>query len=302
MNRENAERVARGLAWFSIGLGAAEVFAPKQMARLIGVRDNDRRRKILRTFGAREVAAGTAILAQSGTGRMVGVWSRVGGDLMDISTLGKAYSTRGANRKRLSIATAAVLGVTALDVICGLQLSASQNGDRTMRVRRTIIIGRAPGEVYPFWRDANNWARIMDFGEVQNLGNGQMRWTVRIPGLREVSWDTRITSDIPESMITWRSMEDAEIDMMTTLRFEPAPGDRGTMVSMEVQFVPPGGALGAAIAKMLTRIPKEATEICLQRAKQLIETGEIARSDASIFMGPHAAQPPEQVPEPAFSH
>src|SRR5437660_601614 len=52
----NTDRLAEGLGWFSIGLGAMEIFAPRQLERLVGLKDNDRRRTILRTYGFREVA------------------------------------------------------------------------------------------------------------------------------------------------------------------------------------------------------------------------------------------------------
>ena len=54
------KRLANGLGWFSIGLGLAELAAPRQVARLVGARDEDNTRTVLRAYGIRELAAGSA--------------------------------------------------------------------------------------------------------------------------------------------------------------------------------------------------------------------------------------------------
>src|SRR6266542_4569496 len=58
MKRLNEEKIARGLGWFSIGLGLAEIAAPRSLARLIGVEDDDTNRNTLFAFGLREIASG----------------------------------------------------------------------------------------------------------------------------------------------------------------------------------------------------------------------------------------------------
>jgi hypothetical protein len=119
--RSAVEALAVGLGWFSIGLGAAELLAPRQLARLIGVPANDRNTKVLRTFGAREIASGIAILSQPSNARWL--WSRVGGDAADLAALGVAASDESADSRRVAIAAAAVAGVAALDVECARRLN-----------------------------------------------------------------------------------------------------------------------------------------------------------------------------------
>jgi hypothetical protein len=95
--------MARALGWFSIGLGVAEVVAPRHVGRLIGLADTDARRPLLQAFGLREIASGAGIL---GGGRQAGwLWSRVVGDALDLAVLGRARSERGADRTRLASAT-----------------------------------------------------------------------------------------------------------------------------------------------------------------------------------------------------
>jgi hypothetical protein len=112
------------LGWFSIALGVAELMAPRQMARLIGVTPNGRTRSILRAYGAREIATGIGILAQPTEAKWL--WSRVSGDAIDLATLGQASRDDRTDPARLSLATAAVLGVTALDVVAARTVANAQ--------------------------------------------------------------------------------------------------------------------------------------------------------------------------------
>ena len=113
--------VARGLGWFSIGLGAMEIFAPRWLSRTIGVEDNP---ALLRMFGAREIASGIAIMAQENPGPAM--WSRVGGDILDLATAGANLAEAGTGRRVRVLATmAALAGVTALDALCASQLTAA---------------------------------------------------------------------------------------------------------------------------------------------------------------------------------
>src|SRR4051812_46003204 len=98
------ERMAEGLGWFSIGLGVAEVLAPRQLGRMIGLRR--KHTFLLRLLGLREIASGLGILSKQ---RPAGwLWSRVGGDALDLALLGVSMGANNRRRGRLTAATAAV--------------------------------------------------------------------------------------------------------------------------------------------------------------------------------------------------
>jgi ferritin-like metal-binding protein YciE len=106
------ERAVTGIGWFSIGLGAAELLAPRQIAQVAGL---DLNPMLVRLLGAREVASGVAILCSS---RPAGwLWNRVAGDALDLCILATARPRceHGARGKVLA-ATATVAGVTLIDV------------------------------------------------------------------------------------------------------------------------------------------------------------------------------------------
>ncbi len=115
----NVRKIAKGLGWFSIGLGLAEVFATKPLGRMLGMEEHP---KLIRAYGLREIGAGVGLLMQS---RMAPwLWARVAGDALDLATLGSALSG-GRKRRNAAIATGAVAGVTALDILAGRRLSGA---------------------------------------------------------------------------------------------------------------------------------------------------------------------------------
>ena len=219
-------QLSRALGWFSVALGTAELLAPQQMARLIGVQARDGTTATLRAFGAREMANGIAILARPEDARWL--WSRVGGDALDLATLTSAAADETANRGRLAFATAAVMGVAALDVLCAQRLSGATSeyeGFGAPLEREQAVTIRAPLE------------------EV------------------EAGW------------VKWCASGYARLKNNYAVRFEPAPGARGTEIHLAG-----GGSKGT--------IREE-----LRRFKQLMETGEIPLSEGPGLWRP--AQPPD---------
>lgn len=291
---EAAERRARGLGWFSIGLGLAQIGAPRAVARMIGLGNDEASRNAMFAIGMREIASGVGILAQP---RKPGwVWSRVGGDVMDLALLGSAFRSEDANRNRLALTTAAVVGATVLDVLTSQQLGRNANGaqesERFKEVTKIVTINRPPEEVYRFWRNFENLPRFMEHLEsVTVLDDRRSRWKAKAPAGRSVEWDAEITEDRPGEMIAWRSVEGSDIGNRGTVRFLRAPQGRGTEVRVDLQYDPPGGMLGATIAKLFGEEPGIQVDGDLRRFKQVMEIGEVVRSDASVHDGPHPARP-----------
>lgn len=272
------ERLARGLGWFSIGLGLAEVAAPEALARYIGVRN---RPDLIRSLGMREIASGIGILTQP---RPVGwVWSRVAGDIMDLSLLSAAMPSEGNERGRAAAALVAVAGVAVLDVACGLELSRPREEEiehSILSTRQAITINRPREEIYGFWRNFENLPRFMYHLEsVRVLEDNRSHWVAKGPGGKTVEWDAEIVEETPNESISWRSLEGADVDNAGTVRFETAPGGRGTIIRVDLEYRPPAGRLGAMVAKLLGRSPEKQVKMDLLRLKQMMETGEIASTE-----------------------
>jgi uncharacterized membrane protein len=292
-------RVARGLGWFSIGLGLAECAAPRRIARLIGVDDDETNRNTLFACGVREIASGIGILL--GDRPVVPVWARVGGDVMDLAFLGRALRSDDSERGRVAVTTAAVLGVTLLDVLTGRSLAESGEGGHRehttsgrgrIHVKEQITLGRPPEELYRFWRDFQNLPVFMEhLQSVRVIDDRRSRWTARAPAGSSVEWEAEITEDRPNERISWRSTAEADVPNWGTVHFAPAPGGRGTEIHVELRYDPPGGKLGALVARLFGEEPGQQVKDDLRRLKQVMETGEVVYSDASLHRGTHPAQP-----------
>jgi uncharacterized membrane protein len=280
----NEEQLARGLGWFSLGLGLAEVLAPRGVAAVAGVsRSNS---GFIRLMGLREIAHGIAIFAQ-GRRPTAAVWSRVVGDALDLAALGAAFASPRSSKGRVAFATANVLAVTALDVICAQQLAARTSEEMPetggVRVTRSVVINRPPEELYDYWHRFENLPRFMRHLEsVRVTGEGRSHWAAKAPGGATVEWDAEVTEDRPNELIAWRSLEGSDVSNAGSVRFERAPGGRGSLVRVEMSYDPPGGVVGAAIAKLTGEEPGQQVASDLRRFKQLMETGEVVLSDATV--------------------
>ena len=113
MDHKTTRMVAQGLGWFSLGLGIAELFAPRAVARWLGMRDGE---QLIQSYGLREMAAGVGLLtSQNPRPWMI---ARTGGDAVDVATLAATFRRDNPKNVNVGIALAAVLGVTAVDAIC----------------------------------------------------------------------------------------------------------------------------------------------------------------------------------------
>ena len=285
----SAKRLAKGLGWFSIGLGLAELLAPRAIANISGV--SNKHTGLIRLYGLREIGAGITIFAQKHPTE--GVWSRVVGDALDLTSLGVAATNPEAKLGRVAFATANVLAVTALDVMCAMQLSSSAN--RGIHAKGTCIVNLPPEEVYNFWRDFQNLPRFMrHVDSVTEMGEGRSHWKVKGPAGMEVEWDATIIADVPGEVITWRSLEGSDVDHAGAVRFERATGGRGTIVKVNIEYNPVGGVIGATVAKLFGEEPEQQLDDDLRRFKQVLEVGEVVVSDATLLGTGYMQQRPGQ--------
>jgi uncharacterized membrane protein len=271
MEYDQEERRARALGWFSIGLGLTEVAAPQSLARLIGLHNQQ---ALIRLFGIREIASGVGILASR---RPAGwLWTRVAGDIIDLAVLGAGFGSPNADQRRLTAATAAVAAATVLDLRCSQQLSRSSDFAGPIRVKKSITVNRRPEEVYVFWRELQNLPRFMYHLEsVTVTGENRSHWVAKAPAGMKVEWDAEVTQDRPNELIAWRSLPGSNVEHFGSVRFERAPGARGTIVRVELQYRPPAGAMGAVVAKLFGEEPEQQVQEDLRRLKQVIEAGEV---------------------------
>ncbi|MGJ6962075.1 SRPBCC family protein [Streptosporangium sp. G11] len=289
------DRIARALGWASLGLGVAPLVAPGAVGRLCGVGDSAQVRSTVALVGVREMFHAATLLGTRNPAPWV--WARFAGGLMDLTTLNRALSERtGRGRGRVATTMAAVAGITAVDLYTALRAWRSERERRgPMSLRAAITINHPRQEVYRYWHDFENLPRFMAHLEsVETTGDGHSHWKARGP-LKTVEWEAEIVEDRSGELIAWRSLPGSPIGNSGSVRFSDAPGGRGTEVRVNLTYAPPGGGAGLALAKLLGEHPEQQVHDDLRRFKQVMETGEVVRSEGSPE-GTHALRQVMQRP------
>lgn len=261
---QNSGLLANTLGWFSIGLGIAEMVAPKAISRLIG---KSQYAPAFRAIGARELINGLGIISQRN--QSAWLWGRVAGDAIHVGMLGATWP--GADCKearRRSLLTLAALGAAmAVDVTAALATGRR----RAFHVRKSITINRSPEEVYSFWHDFENLPRFMKNLESVRSQDHHSHWVAKAPMGTRIEWDADIVDEVPDSLIAWRTTKESPLYHAGIVRFEPS--EAGTIVRVELDYIPPAGALGAALAKATGKAPEQQIESDLQSLKEVMERG-----------------------------
>ena len=149
-------------------------------------------------------------------------------------------------------------------------------GSAGTHVEESVTINRPIEQLYRFWRNLENLPQFMQHLEsVERVTDTLSRWRARGPGGKTVEWNAEIINEVPNKVIGWKSIEGSDVVSAGSVNFDDAGPGRGTEVRVRLQYSPPGGKIGAAVARLVGR--DAATEIRedLRRFKQLVETGEV---------------------------
>ncbi|MEN9871679.1 MAG: hypothetical protein RLZZ171_2671 [Cyanobacteriota bacterium] len=151
---------------------------------------------------------------------------------------------------------------------------------KSIKTEKTMTINRSTEELYRFWHDFANLPRFTKhFQEVSVRDSKRSHWVMAGPLDTHVEWDAEIIQDRENELITWASLEGADIGNSGFVEFKPLSHDRGTAVTVGIKYDLPAGRVGDAIAKLFGESPEQQIEDDLRRFKMLMETGEIATTE-----------------------
>ncbi len=144
------------------------------------------------------------------------------------------------------------------------------------RIMQCVTVLRPAYDLYQYWRDLKHMPRLVPAVEsVQFLDETRSIWTAQVPGGAKVQWYAQITEDVPGEIVAWSSTKESDVENSGSVQFLPAPGDKGTVVKVEMEYDLPAGALGEALATLFGENPSQQTREGLRRFKMEMETGEI---------------------------
>jgi len=209
--------------------------------------------------------------------------------------VGGAFVQRGATGHcmvydALGVSTGdsdAVLGKRRGDVTGA---AATVNARKAVKVERAVTIARPRPDLYAFWRDFTNLPQFMEHLESVRVDSPtRSHWKAKAPAGSSVEWDAEIVNDVPDEIIAWKSVGEADVANAGAVNFSDAHGDRGTVVKVTLDYEPPGGRLGALVARLFGEDPDRQVREDLRKFKQLMETGEVTtsarRREDSAYVG-----------------
>lgn len=158
------------------------------------------------------------------------------------------------------------------------QLADEHHWGRARALSKSITVNRPRDEVYRYWRDFSNMPTFMEFIErVETRDDHHAHWVARVPMMgKSIEWDTYVTEDIPGERLAWMSEPNAPVRNLGWVTFREAPNGSGTEIQAVVAHEVPGGQLGYALARGVSKFSGFKAEQNLRRFKQLMETGEIS--------------------------
>jgi uncharacterized membrane protein len=144
-------------------------------------------------------------------------------------------------------------------------------GPRGVTVQESVTIARPVAEVYRFWRNFENLPRFMRHLEsVAVREAGVSHWVAKGPAGTSVEWDARVINDVDGKVIGWQSLSGSTVSTAGSVNFDEE--GFGTRVTVRLQYNPPGGKLGAAVARLLGEEPSIQIREDLQRLREVMES------------------------------
>jgi uncharacterized membrane protein len=186
-------------------------------------------------------------------------------------------------RGRALGAVSLAFGAAAAAVAAG-RASRRRDPTRTVEggavtVSAGVIVNRPVADAYGLWRD---FSRLPEFMvHLESVSADGKHWVARRPGGGTVEWDAEIVADVPDQRLAWRSLPHAEVPNAGEVTFGLTPGGRETEVRVRLTYEPPLGSAGNAVARLLGEEPRQQVTDDLRRFKQVLETGEVVRSEAT---------------------
>jgi len=153
---------------------------------------------------------------------------------------------------------------------------AALRGARGVNVLESVTISQPIELLYRFWRNLENLPQFMrHLVSVEKVTDTISHWRANGPAGSVVEWDAEIFNEIPNKLIAWRSLEGADVVSAGSVNFGADQEGRGTRVTVHLQYSPPGGKVGAAIAKLFGADAETEIREDLRRFKDLVETRDV---------------------------
>jgi uncharacterized membrane protein len=173
--------------------------------------------------------------------------------------------------------------------------AATVNARKAVKVERSVTIEKPRAELFAFWRNFENLPRFMEhLVSVRVDSPTRSHWQAKAPAGRTVEWDAEIVNEVPDEIIAWKSVGEPDVSNAGAVNFSDAPGGRGTVVRVTLDYEPPAGRVGAILSHFFSEEPDRQIREDLRKFKQLMETGEITTSARRVESSAYVGSTPQE--------
>jgi uncharacterized membrane protein len=147
-------------------------------------------------------------------------------------------------------------------------------GNLGVKIDKEIVVNATPDRLYAIWRNFQNLPKILSQIErVEILSPTRSRWTLKAPVT--ISWEAELINDKLNELIAWRTVGSQSVDHAGSVMFQPI-GAGSTRVDVSLQYDPPGGQIGHAVASLFAEDAGSKVEQDLINFKRAVEEGRLA--------------------------
>lgn len=152
-------------------------------------------------------------------------------------------------------------------------------GSRGSHLAQVVIIKATPDTVYNFWRDPAQLSQALPASvTVHERDSLLWDWTLGTEGTPNLAtWTSEIIHDEPGKLLSWKTTEDSTIVSAGSVTLRELPATRGTEVRVRMQYAPPMGKVGAAVARVAGHGADQFVREYLRDIKQFIEMDQQKR-------------------------
>jgi len=138
---------------------------------------------------------------------------------------------------------------------------------------QSIVVLGSLSDIYSLWADLTNFPRFMHYiKSVTMIDDRTSHWVMKGPLGTDIEWDAVTTRMEPNQRIAWNSKDNSAVTTSGQVTFRPM-GTNETEVTVTLQYDPPAGAAGQAMASLFAN-PEKRVRDDLENFKEYVENTE----------------------------
>lgn len=228
---------------------------------------------------------------------------RMFGIATSLPLIGYGMKQRGASGGLVAGLGASLLARSVTNLSLG-KLTGIGAGPHVIGVRKHFRVEASPEDVFFQLRHPDNVRGLFSRIDAIVPSTSEATWEIVSHGPvgLPLHWEAELTELEPNRLIAWRSVEGGRFQAEGRVQLSPAD-DGGTIVDLQIDYNPPGGVLGEALATLLGAGLRHALNEDVPRIQRhfatLAEAPEVSEAPTTEKLAERAEEPAPKEAKPA---